>query len=665
MRNEFEEKRGVTLTNTCRLEKVDDDGPVVVNTEELEGHEHREDAAAATGLEDDVPPELRAYLPMSFGAPARDITTSAGALRHMAVHNGPSEGQPGEATLPKESSVPACNEKTGEQQANNDGDDDAAIGPYLPHATFGAAVNANPWHLPISSEAILQPHARAVVAVDLDHSGSRLLTGSTDYTVKIFDFNGMKSDCRPFRSLEPSDGHPIVALSWSPTGDGFLVITGSPQPKVYDRDGKEQGEFPRGDMYIRDMKNTKGHIGACSGGAWHPTDKATGMTCSDDGTVRIWDMWTLEQKTVIKPTLAKPGRVSVTAATYGTDGRLIAAGLNDGAIQLWDVRGKFGQSAAIGVVPQPKAQGFTKQAWSYVSRGSSHLVRNAHEAGSEITCLKFSLDGHTLLSRSTDETLKVWDVRALKSPVVAIDGLPTTFSNTQCCFSPDEKLVLTGISAGSKESVGAVCFFDRSDLSLVRRLAVPGSAVALTWHSEINQIVVGCGDRKEGTARVLYDPGMSRRGALQAVGRRPRKETMSDFTAEIEPRIYNPNALPLFREAWPGGNKRKQPVDASVRTSKSFKPEKGQAGPGTSVGAGGKLGTSGGTLLTQYIMKHHGQLKNPAEEDVRASILRHAGKEDAFSRFTEAYAATQPQRIYAKEEEEEEGDVDDQPPPPA
>lgn len=32
------------------------------------------------------------------------------------------------------------------------------------------------------------------------------------------------------------------------------------QPKVYSRDGKEVGEFPKGDMYIRDLKNTKGGL---------------------------------------------------------------------------------------------------------------------------------------------------------------------------------------------------------------------------------------------------------------------------------------------------------------------------------------------------------------------------------------------------------------------
>ena len=41
-------------------------------------------------------------------------------------------------------------------------------------------------------------------------------------------------------------------------------LTRCAQPKVYNRDGKELGELPKGDMYIRDMKNTKG----ASAGHW-------------------------------------------------------------------------------------------------------------------------------------------------------------------------------------------------------------------------------------------------------------------------------------------------------------------------------------------------------------------------------------------------------------
>jgi len=54
--------------------------------------------------------------------------------------------------------------------------------------------------------------------MDIDHSGSRLLSGSRDNSVRIFDFNGMKSTMRSFRKFDPSEGHPMLAVSWSPTG---------------------------------------------------------------------------------------------------------------------------------------------------------------------------------------------------------------------------------------------------------------------------------------------------------------------------------------------------------------------------------------------------------------------------------------------------------------
>lgn len=46
---------------------------------------------------------------------------------------------------------------------------------------------------------MLQGQGRAVTCLDIDPSGSRLLTGSLDYTVRMFDFSGMKSDLRSFR----------------------------------------------------------------------------------------------------------------------------------------------------------------------------------------------------------------------------------------------------------------------------------------------------------------------------------------------------------------------------------------------------------------------------------------------------------------------------------
>ncbi|GJT60609.1 hypothetical protein Tco_1004142, partial [Tanacetum coccineum] len=60
--------------------------------------------------------------------------------------------------------------------------------------------------------------------------------------------------------IDPSEGHQVCSLSWSPSANRFLCVTGSAQAKIYDRDGLTMGEFMKGDTYIRDRKNTKGHI---------------------------------------------------------------------------------------------------------------------------------------------------------------------------------------------------------------------------------------------------------------------------------------------------------------------------------------------------------------------------------------------------------------------
>ena len=56
-------------------------------------------------------------------------------------------------------------------------------------------------------------------------------------------------------------------------GDAFLAVSGSAKIKVYDRDAIERGESLQGDMYIRDQRNTKGHVSPATTGQWHPTDK--------------------------------------------------------------------------------------------------------------------------------------------------------------------------------------------------------------------------------------------------------------------------------------------------------------------------------------------------------------------------------------------------------
>ena len=88
----------------------------------------------------------------------------------------------------------------------------------------------------------------------------------------------------------------------------------------------------------------------------------------------------------------------------------------------------------------------------------------------------------------------MWDVRKFKSPVAVIPDLPALFATTQCAFSPDERLILTGTSADRGGKGGAVVFIDRDSFEVVHRIAMPSSVVGLHWHDRLNQIFVGTGE---------------------------------------------------------------------------------------------------------------------------------------------------------------------------
>lgn len=511
-----------------------------------------------------------------------------------------------------------------------DGDDEeeeVMIGPPRPpnvDSDEEEEEEENQYRIPLSNEIVLKGHTKVVSALAVDHTGSRVLSGSYDYSVRMYDFQGMNSRLSSFRDFEPFEGHQVRNLSWSPTADRFLCVTGSAQAKVYDRDGLTLGEFVKGDMYIRDLKNTKGHISGLTWGEWHPKTKETILTSSEDGSLRIWDVNDFKsQKQVIKPKLARPGRVPVTTCTWDREGKCIAGGIGDGSIQIWNLKPGWG------------------------SRPDIH-VEKAHS--DDITGLKFSSDKKILLTRSYDGSLKVWDLRLMKNPLKVFEDLPNHYAQTNIAFSPDEQLFLTGTSVERESTTGGLlCFFDRSKLELISRIGISPtcSVVQCAWHPKLNQIFATSGDKSQGGTHVLYDPTLSERGALVCVARAPRKKSVDDF--ELKPVIHNPHALPLFRDQ---PSRKRQREKILKDPLKSHKPEVPMNGPGH----GGRIGTTKGSLLTQYLLKQGGLIKETwMEEDPREAILKYADVAEKDPKFiAPAYAQTQPEPVFAKSDSEDE-----------
>jgi len=593
----------------------------------------------ADALESDRALRLAMHLPLSFGqkpkaatAAAEDVTRAHADLLRRAADDSEGEDEDGR----------------GQQGAGQP-----------------PTAENDPWHLPVTHEAVLHGHSRLTSCVDIEHTGTRLVTGGHDSRVLLYDFAGMKRDLQPFRSLEPCGAHHIRAVSWSPSGDAFLVVPASAEPKVIDRDGREMGYFVRGDMYIRDCRHTKGHIMACTSGQWHPHDRNTVLTASEDGTLRLWDITHVSsqggaagskcQTAVIKPVSSKPGRVAVTACCWSPDGHIVAGAISDGSLQLWSATSNFA-SAAVGQVLPPKAQGVSQQTWRYSTRPLG-VAKQAHQGGEDgsVTCLRFKRDGRTLAARSGDGTIKLWDVRNLGAgPLAQLSGLPAMCPQAGLVWSPDESLLLASVCASTEAKPvrhGAVVVCEAASLKPVRTLPVPGSGgpgggvAGLVWHPRLNQIFVAAGSAAGDTCgvRVWYDPDFSERGILSAVARavKPRDAAEAVLAETLVPQVYEPPSRV-------GGGRKRQREEQEKRDRERHVPQQ----PSGTYGAGGRVGGgTGGTLLTQHLLRQSGKLFDPDNEgDIRERLLAHPS-EPKF--VDQAYAETQPKKIYADVEAEQ------------
>ncbi|KAJ7378457.1 WD repeat-containing protein 70 [Desmophyllum pertusum] len=428
----------------------------------------------------------------------------------------------------------------------------------------------------------------------------------------------MDASRRAFRTLQPFECHQIKSVQYSITGDVILIAAGNAQAKVIDRDGIDVLECVKGDQYIVDMANTKGHVAMLNNACWNPKVKDEFISCSNDGTVRIWNTDNPKKnKTVIK-TKNKQGKKTIpTHCCFSRDGRIIAAGCQDGSIQAWDTRKPFIHT--------------------------TYLQRTAHAFGSDISCLAFSHEGNILASRGGDDTLKIWDLRNFKDCLNIATNLTNYYSQTSCLFSPDDKMVVTGTSVKKGQGSGRLVFMERDTLRKLYEFdVIESSAVSCLWHTKLNQIVVGCGN---GTTKIYFDPEKSKNGAKLCVGKVKRKVASKEMP--MKGQIITPHSLPMFREKRFRSKKKVKESDRKDPV-KSHRPDLPVTGPGH----GGRV--TSGMSLSAYVVKNMA-LEMKDDSHPREAILKHA-KAAAETPYwvSPAYAHTQPRTVFHEEEEDED-----------
>lgn len=508
--------------------------------------------------------------------------------------------------------------------SDSDGDDDGSI-------------ESLQRRIPATHEVNMQHGTKAILALAGDPSGARLASGSIDYDICFWNFAGMDTSMRSFRTLQPCENHPIRCLRYSSTGDMILVVSGNSQAKVLNRDGFEKIECVKGDQYITDMSKTKGHIAQLTSGDWHPYRKEEFLTSSMDSTIRVWELNNPRNQKICIKVRAQGGLKAIpNSCCYNRDATFIAAGCGDGSIQFWDTRKMF--------------------------VNSTHTIRNAHQKGSEISSITFSYSANELLSRSLDETMKLWDIRSLnkplhtfnppvhtyKQPIHVFEYLYARYDTTDCCFSPDDRLVVTGESLPkdySHDKQSELVFYNAKTFEPVNRIPVTDShIIKLLWHPKLNQLFVGCGN---GMIKCYYDDKRSIRGAKLCVTKAYRKKKQMEVAGVAQ--IITPHALPMFRQEKTKSLRKKLEKDR-LDPMKSRRPDL----PITS-GQGGRVASSGGTL-SSYVIRNLGLSKRVEDDqDPREAILKYAkdAEENPYW-IAPAYAKTQPNPVFNSSEGEPE-----------
>jgi len=510
--------------------------------------------------------------------------------------------------------------------------------------------------LPLSHEVIIAAHDKAVTAMSFDPKCARMVTGGMDGAVKFYDFGGMTEAKEPFRVIEPADGHMVQAISFNPTGGCLLVCCSDSIARIYDRDGSSKPiqMTVKGDMYVRDMQHTKGHTQMITGGMWNPIAKEKWITCSLDGTMRIWDinatpvgmdqvlpsvhvLKTLDRRNVcVGGAAGRAGGLHPRCCAYSAgDSSCIVGGCTDGSVQLFKEKARYLRPDTI--------------------------LREAHTAAvTDVAFIKRGTQSQHMVTRGMDDQMKVWDLRMLsdkKGPLKVFSDLPCGHEKAGICVSPDGRYIAAGTPFEKTAASGnaVVRVFDATSYKQVRTLDFgKRSGLRFAWPQELNQLVVGT---TTGEVSMLYNPSTSRKGALHFVGRKAKVKASHELEDASQAPIFNmtdPEEIKKFYSTGHGNMQkiRRQEARQAQKTLTPIKPPSKD----------GAAGTSDGMAFAAMVLKAGAKqlhLNNASgqEKDSQKALLAYQEKAEKDPILIgRAYKDSQPQQLLDWSVDESEGD---------
>ncbi|EJD08073.1 WD40 repeat-like protein [Fomitiporia mediterranea MF3/22] len=294
-------------------------------------------------------------------------------------------------------------------------------------------------------------HTGQVISVGFSPDGKHVVSGSDDWTIRIWDASSGEAIAGPF------EGHTSSVRSVSFSPDGKHIVSGSYDKTIRIWDASS-GEVVAGPF--------EGHTHSVTSVSFSPDGKRV-VSGSGDKTICIWDASSGEAA-------AGPfeGHIhSVTSVGFSPDGKHVVSGSGDSAIRILD--------ASSGEVVAGPFEGHT----------------------SLVMSVSFSPDGKRIVSGSCDDTIRIWDAASGKVVARPFEGHTDWVRSVG--FSPDGKRVVVACPfVGHTESVTSVSF------SLDGKRVVTGShdSTIRIWDASSGEVVAG---PFEGHADLVWSVGFS------------------------------------------------------------------------------------------------------------------------------------------------------------
>ncbi len=296
------------------------------------------------------------------------------------------------------------------------------------------------------SKQTLLGHTGRVTSVAFRADGKRIVSGSFDNTVKVWDAD-------KGHEILTLKGHTQHVMSVAISVDGKRIVSGSVDQtlKVWDADkGKE-------------LLTLKGHTAEITSVAFS-TDGKHIVSGSQDKTVKLWDAEKGQELHTLK------GHTEgLNSVAFSADGKRIVSGGGDGLVKVWDAeKGQVMLTFKEQKMPVSSVA-FSADGKRIVSgagtRGSVHFNTDEGPAftvkvwdadnGQEILTLwghtqavnsvAFSADGKRIVSGSQDQAVSVWNADTGRE-VLTLWG--HTDSIQSVAFSADGKRIVSGSDDG-------------------------------------------------------------------------------------------------------------------------------------------------------------------------------------------------------------------------